>query len=540
MTASSGIVLENVSGDPLEKTAIPESIGQGAAAIDYDDDGLLDLYVVNGGVFPGTAPRAEQRPALYRNLGDFRFADVTAEAGLLFDAWGHGASVVDFDADGHDDLYVTVFRGPNRFFRNRGDGTFEAAARWGGADTGPSTAAVFFDADADGDLDLYVGNYVDYDPDDPPNDGAPCEWRGLMTFCGPLGTTPAADTFYVNREGTLVEATDAFGFGAPEPSYALGAIAGDIDDDGDPDLYVANDSRANFLFLNQGGGSFREAAAELGVDRNENGREQAGMGVDLGDVDNDGRLDIFVTNFSHDNNTLYRNFLAPGGRTLFEDATNAMKLGIESYRYLSWGTRIVDLDHDGWQDIVIVSGHVYPQVDRLPVGTTYSQRNQIFENLGTAEGGTVGFREVLTGRGDAFSSVKLSRGLVVADLDNDGDADCLVVEMDAPPSLIRNDTAEQGHWIGFELRGTAPNLDAIGARVVVRDSQGVQRLRERSSGGSYLSTGDPRLLFGLGSAGGAIREVAVRWPSGRIATYANLEVDRYWLLDASSTEARPP
>ena len=357
-------------------------------------------------------------------------------------------------------------------------------------------------------------------------------------FCGPQGTTPAADRFFEQRDGALVEATEEFGFAGVPASYGLGATAGDFDNDGDLDLYVANDSEVNFLFENQGRGRFSEVAAFRGTDRNEDGRTQAGMGVDLGDVDNDGRLDIFVTNFSHDTNTLYRNFLTPAGETIFEDATYAAKLGLESYRFLSWGTRIVDLDHDGWQDIVIVSGHVYPQVDRAPIGTSYRQRNQVFLNSGSSPEGRVVFREIVPS-GGAFEQRRASRGLVVADLDNDGDPDLLVVELDGPPTLIRNDTVDRGNWIGFRLRQDGDNRDAIGARVVVEDSAGIVRMRERSSGGSYLSTGDPRILVGLGPAAGPVHRVEVTWPSGRRSEYTNLEPGRYWLLDSSTTAPEP-
>jgi len=535
VTDGSGITLENVSGDPMAKMAIPENIGQGAAAIDADGDGLLDLFIVNGATFPGTEAHAEPRNALYRNLGGFRFEDVTAAAGLLFDAWCHGVTAIDFDADGHSDLYVTVDNAPNRFFKGRGDGTFEdATERWGGADPGPSTSAAFFDADGDGDLDLYVGNYVDYDPEHPPNDGKPCEWKGLIVSCGPKGTTPGRDSFYENRDGTLTNATEAFGF-AVDPSYTLGVITGDFDDDGDIDLYVANDSEKNSFFENDGG-RFHDAAMEYGVDLNEDGLAQAGMGVDCGDVDNDGRLDLFVTNFSHDTNTLYHNVLTPKGRTMFNDATYVMKLGRASFEFLSWGTKIVDLDHDGWLDVVVVSGHVYPQVDQAPIGSTYRQRNQVFESLGRIDG-RVRFEEVQLPADDAFSKLAVSRGLVVADLDNDGDQDFLIVELDARPTLIENDSEARGAWIGFQLVGEGKNRDAIGARVTVVDAAGVVRVRERASGASYLSSCDPRLVVGLGAAREAVREVRVRWPSGRVETYEGLATGRYWRLAAGSDEA---
>jgi hypothetical protein len=537
VSASCGVLLENVSGDPLQKLAIPETIGQGAAAFDYDRDGLLDLFVANGSVFPPTPPRAEPRPALYRNLGNWRFEDVTEAAGLWIQGWGHGAYAVDFDADGWSDLYLTIFRGPNRFFRNRGDGTFEdAAAAWGGADPGPSTGACFFDADSDGDLDLYVANYVVYDPENPPNGGHPCDWRGLSVSCGPRGTIPAPDSFYENREGTLVEATEAFGFASVKPSYALGVVSGDFDNDGDPDVFVANDSEMKYLFVNEGSRRFREAALEHGVAYNEDGRAQAGMGIEFGDVDNDGRFDVFVTNFSHDSNTLYRNTTTRSGAVLFQDRTYAADLGSSSHPFLSWGTRMVDLDSDGWLDIFIASGHVYPQVDGANLGTSYRQRNQLYRSLGADERGQVRFEEILPAAGDPLALEKVSRGLSVADWDNDGDLDLFTVEMDEAPTLLVNET-KGGHWIGFELIGGQKNRDAIGARMRVEDSAGVTRWRELTGGGTYLSTCDHRLVFGLGAAGGALKSAEIRWPSGATASLGQLEVDRYHRVEEPAEQA---
>lgn len=539
VTSGSGIGLENVSGSPT-KTAIPESLGQGAAALDYNGDGKLDLFIVNGDMLPGSKPRVEPRPALYRNEGNLRFTDVTVEAGLLFRAWAHGAYAVDFDADGHTDLYITVFGGPNRFFRNRGDGTFEdMSEEWGGADRGPSTCAAFFDADGDGDLDLYVCNYVLYDPKNPPNKGRPCTWKGLSVFCGPIGTPAAPDNFYENRNGRLIEASERFGFRNVRASYALGAVTGDFDNDGDVDLYIANDSQPNYLFVNLGGGHFREAGLEYGVALSGDGRAQAGMGVDFGDIDNDGRFEFFKTNFSHDTNTLYHNEVLPDGGTTFIDTTFEMKLAEPSFSMLSWGTRFVDLDLDGWQDIVVVSGHVYPQVDQAEVGTTYRQVNQIFHNLGVNSKGIVTFSDVGAAAGEPFAEKAVSRGLVVADFDNDGDQDLLVVRMDNTPRLIRNDTESKGHWIGFELIGEGKNRGAIGTRLSVEDSSGIVRWRECSSGGSYLSTGDPRITVGLGSAGGKIRKLHIRWPSGKTSVYENLQVNRYWSINAESKKVFP-
>jgi len=532
VTASSGIVLQNVSGDPAEKLAIVENIGQGAAAIDYDGDGLIDLFLPNGDFFPETKLDADPRSALYKNLGDFRFKDVTREAGLLFKAWCHGARAVDFDGDGDTDLYVTVYAGPNRFFRNEGNGTFtDASADWGGADKGPSTGAAFFDADNDGDLDLYVGNYVNYDPKNPPNNGEPCNWKGIQVSCGPRGTDPGRDTFYENVDGKLVEAGAKFGFNKVKKVYTLGVVTSDFDNDGDIDIYVANDSEPNYMFINQGGGRFSEQGFEFGVDRSTNSTPQAGMGVDTGDLDNDGRLDIFVTNFSHDYNTFYRNRKNAVGITYFEDDTTVSGLNLASFDNLSWGCRITDLDRDGWQDLIVVSGHVYPQVDGAGLDTNYAQLNHIYRNLGPGPSGRITFKLLDEEAGPGLSKRAVSRGLVTVDLDNDGDLDLFIVEMDETPTLLKNVAHAAGHWVGFALRGKGGNRDAIGARVTVTDSKGTVRIRERTSGTSFLSTVDGRLLVGLGAAGGKLKKVEVRWPDGSTKIHENLANDRYWVLD---------
>jgi enediyne biosynthesis protein E4 len=319
-------------------------------------------------------------------------------------------------------------------------------------------------------------------------------------------------------------------------SYTLGVVAGDVDGDGDVDLYVANDSEANYLFVNRGPGGdghrFEESAMLFGVDMNEDGRPQAGMGVELADVDDDGLFDLFVTNFSHDSNSLYHAFRTPSGGTMFSDATYAMDLGRSSYDRLSWGTCAVDLDLDGRQDLVVVSGHVYPQVDDAPVGSSYRQRNQVFVNRGPQkDGGPVRFEELVPAAGDAFELARVSRGLVAADLDEDGDVDLFVVELDEAPTLIRNDCARNGAWVGFLLVGAGANRDAIGAVIEAEDARGRVRLRMRASGASYLSSGDPRLHLGLGDARGALPRVSVRWPSGQVDVHEGLAVERYWVLD---------
>jgi len=529
ITAASGIAHVNVSGEAKNKMAIPENIGQGAAAIDYDGDGDLDLFLVNGDVFEGQVAASDTRCALFRNDGDGKFTDVTETAGLVFKGWAHGASAADFDGDGHTDLYVTCYLRENLFFRNTGKATFEDYSdRWGAADPGPSTASCFFDADGDGDLDLYVGNYVNYDPKAPPNHGKPCVWKGLKVSCGPTGTPKAADTFYENVDGKLTEATDKFGFTA-RPAYTLGLVSGDFDNDGDADLYVANDSVANYLFENVGKGQFKQMGFRYGVDMNGDGRAQAGMGVDFGDVDNDGRFEYFVTNFSHDYNTLYRNEQTEGGRAHFTDSTYAMDLGDTAYTYLSWGTRIVDVDSDGWQDLVVVSGHVYPQVDGANLGTSYRQHNQIFMNRGPGPADVVRFVMLENAKVPGWGKEACSRGLVTLDLDDDGDTDFFILEMDDKPTLLRNDT-EPRNWVGIKLVGKGKNREAIGARVTVTDSRGTKRYRERCGGGSFLSSGDPRLLVGLGSAAGDVT-IEVRWPSGETATHTGLGTGQYHVLN---------
>jgi hypothetical protein len=522
---SSGLEIINVSGGRM-KLAIPENIGQGAAVLDFDSDGDLDIFIANGGVLPGVTAHAPLGSRLYRNDGGFHFTDVTVAAGVFTEAWVHGVWAVDFDGDGDRDLYLTVFGGPNIFFENLGGKFVNASDRWGGDDKGPSTAAAFFDADGDGDLDLYVGNYVDYDPARPPNEGRPCSWRGLSVSCGPLGTTPAPDRFYRNDGGRLVEATEAHGFTAPA-SYCLGLLARDLDEDGDTDLLVVNDSVPNFLFLNQGNGRFEESAMACGADRNEDGRAQSGMGVDAGDVDLDLKTDVFITNFSHDTNTMRRGGRTRDGALFFTDVTFAMKLGAPSFAKLSWGTRMLDLDGDGDEDLVVVSGHVYPQVDGADVGTSYAQENQVFLNQGPQGARQqVVFEEWQPPLGDGFRIKECSRGLVAADFDDDGDHDLLITEMDTRPTLLRNDTRTSNSWIGFELIGLGGNREAIGARVVLEDSTGKKQVRQRSFGGGFLSTSDARLHFGLGQRTGPAR-ITVYWPYGPTTVHENLLPNRY-------------
>jgi len=504
MRAPSGVDFRNVSGEP-QKKFILSSLGTGAALFDYDQDGDLDLYLVNGA-------RVEDREIvetlpnrLYRNEGGFRFEDVTEAAGVGDSGWGMGCAVGDVDNDGYPDIYVTNF-GANVLYRNRGDGTFADVTRPARVgDDGWGTSSVFFDADGDGDLDLYVANYVDGSLSELPTPGSRfnCRWLGADVFCGPRGLGGASDTYFRNDgDGGFTDETRASGLFDESGAYGLGVVAGDFDGDGDADLYVANDSVPNFFFQNDGTGSFMEMALFRGVAYNSEGLAQAGMGVDMGDVDGDGLLDVFVTNFSHDSNTVYRN----AGDGLFVDATMRLNLRDESWFYLGWATRFVDLDNDGDQDLFVANGHVYPGVASIDAQSAYEQRNQVFWNRGAD-----GFEDAVFSDGDAMRELYSSRGGAFGDIDDDGDVDAVIVNIDAPVSLLRNDVASRT-WLGLRLIGRESNRDAAGARVVVT-SESLSQTREVHSSGSYLSSSDPRLHFGLGDA--LLVALEVHWPSGR-------------------------
>jgi hypothetical protein len=505
----SGLDLRNVNGDVRTKPTILESLGQGAAVLDFDGDGALDVFVANGDTLKGQPPGATPRTGLFRQVAPFRFEDVSAAAGLALRGWFQGAYAADVDADGDPDLFLTAW-GRSRFLRNRGDGTFvDATDETGLGVAGWSSGAAFFDADGDGDLDLYVARYVELDPDRPPNGGKPCGWKGLAVACGPHGLPALADVFLEQVDGRFVDATAKFAFDRVKPSYGLGVVAFDFDGDRDADLYVANDSVANFLFENRGG-IFVDVAAEMGCDHGEGGRAQAGMGVDAADVDGDRRPDVFVTNFDEDVNTLYRNECDGKVRAFF-NATGASGLGPPSFRKMGWGCRFFDVDDDGRSDLVVANGHIYPQVDGSATDASYAQENQLFLNAGLDARGLVRF--AVADGGPFFRLKRSSRGLLTADFDDDLDLDLLTVEMDATPSLGRNDAPRRGPRLGVLLRGAGKNRDAIGAVLDWTDGAGVARRLERTYGGGFYSTSDPRLVATVGAAG--FRAASVRFPSGR-------------------------
>ncbi len=515
VSSEAGLRVKLTSGSP-EKPYILESMSGGVGLIDYDNDGWLDVYLVNGSTI--AAERKGDNPAsdrLYRNNGDGTFTDVSTRAGLGDHAWGMGVAVADVDNNGFDDLYVTNY-GPNRLYLNLGDGKFrEAAGSSGVAGAEWSSSAALADYDADGDLDLYVANYLEFQLDDLPEYTQLCRYRGIRVQCGPRGLPATADRFYENLgDGRFRDQTVDSGIGEAPPSYGLGVIWTDYDNDGDSDIYVANDSLPNFLFQNNGDKKFTEAALFNGTALSDDGKEQAGMGVDFGDYDNDGDFDLIVTNFSDDYHALYRN--EGGGQ--YRDVSYASGLGEATWTALGWGVAFADFDNDGDLDIAIANGHVYPEVDRQELGTRYRQPNSLFVNDGKGN-----FSDRGAALGPAFEEAESSRGLAVGDFNNDGWLDLLVANLDAPPSLIIN-PGGKSNWILLDLRGTVSNRNAVGARVTVKIGDET-RVREVRAGGSYQSHHDRRLHFGLAAAE-VIDELTVTWPGGRRQRLQNVKVNQ--------------
>jgi enediyne biosynthesis protein E4 len=512
-TAGSGLdAFRHRSGSP-DKTNILEVPSAGLGLIDFDNDGWLDVYLVNGST--RAADVETPRAALFRNNHDLTFTDVTARAGVANERWGFGVAAGDFDNDGWVDLYVTN-RGPNRLYRNNHDGTFtDVAERMGVTAGGWSTGASFGDFDGDGRLDLFVAGYVDMDPDRPTPPGAQCTYRGEPVLCGPRGLGGAPDWLFRNDGDRFVDVSADAGVRDAAGYYGFAAAWVDEDDDGDLDLMVVNDSTPNYLYRNGGKGKFEEVGFPSGFAVNEEGREQAGMGLAIGDYDNDGRVDTYITNFSDDSNTLRRNL----GDGVFADVTGSLGLRARTLPFLGWGTGFVDFDNDGWQDLFVVNGHVYPQVDRFDWGMTWAQRPLLFRNR---EGGR--FEEVPPATGSGLAAVIPARGAAFGDLDRDGRIDVVINNHDQRPTLLRN-VARGGHWIAIALEGGGGvPRDAIGS--VVTLEAGSRRLRrDVVSGGSYCSQSDLRVHFGLGEST-KIDRVVVRWPDGTREAFTVPGIDR--------------
>jgi len=514
--AKAGLTIVVISGD-AEKHFLVESVGGGLGVIDYNNDGWMDLYVVNGGTVEGyRSGKRGLTNALYRNNGDGTFTDVTRSAGVEGSAWGKGVLVFDYDNDGWEDLYVTNY-GPNILYHNNGNGTFtDVTRRAGVGDARWSSAAAAADYDGDGDLDLFVVNYLDYDINLLPTEGKFCSYKGIPVACGPRGLKGAGDVLYRNNgDGTFTDVSQAAGVADDKGYYGLGAVWGDYDNDGKPDLFVANDSTPNYLYHNNGDGTFTDVAVQAGVAYSEDGREQAGMGVDFEDYDNDGWLDIVVTNFSDDYNTIYHN----SGKGFFTDVSYDTGIAADSQPDLSWGAGFVDFNNDGFKDLFIANGHIYPQVDKHGMKTTYRQENKLYLNDGAGK-----FWNVNRRAGPGLSIKKSHRGAAFADFNNDGWMDVAVTALDEAPLLLMNQGGLMNHWIEVKLAGIRSNRRGVGARVSVTTSQGTQ-IREVKAGGSFASSNDFRAHFGLGKSD-VVKELAVRWPSGTITKMSGVPVDK--------------
>src|SRR5881628_359713 len=505
-TAESGVRFHHTGGS-LEKKYIFETMSGGVVLFDYDNDGRTDAYLVNGAsleILAGKAAPARSR--LFRNLGRRRFEDVTERAGVGGAGWGMGGCAADYDNDGWTDLYVTNF-GKNLLYHNNGDGTFtDVTDRAGVGDPRWSTGAAWADYDRDGYVDLFVARYVHLDMDKLPEFGSNekfCRYKGILVQCGPWGMEGESDLLFRNRgDGTFEEVSKKAGVDDPRHRYGLGAVWGDYDNDGWPDLYVANDAGPNFLYRNKHDGTFEEVGMLSGIALGGDGQEQGSMGVDWGDYLHNGRLSMFVTNFTEQPSTLYRNL----GKDGFSDVSGPAKLGQPTFPYDGWGTAFFDVDNDGWLDVFQANGHVYPQVDSIPGGPSYRQPMQLFRN--NRDGTFEDVSRILSN-----IPAESRRGAAFGDINNDGNIGIVVVNVGAPPTLLLNQGGNSNHRVLFKLIGTKSNKMAIGARVTVKAGKLVQ-FSEVRAGGSYLSSNDPRLHFGLG-AETTITEVEIRWPSSR-------------------------
>ena len=518
VATEAGLDLVNVSGG-ASKDFIVDANGNGAAFFDYDNDRDLDALIVNGSTREHIATGGDPMVALYRSDGRGRFTDVTASSGFSRRGWGSGVCVGDYDNDETPDVYITAF-GPDVLWHNNANGTFTDVTRRAGIDdTRWGTSCAFADYDRDGDLDLYVANYVKFDESIPARGTtASCRFMATDVFCGPKRLTGDADILYRNNgDGTFTDATKAAGITDPG-YYGFGVVFTDLNDDGWPDIYVANDSVPNLLFRNKKDGTFVEEGLISGAALSSDGRPQAGMGVDAADYNGDGLPDLIVTNFSHDYNTLYEN--GPPG--VFTDRSYAAGIAATAGPYLGWGVKLADFDNDGRLDIFIANGHVYPEVDKHGLGTRYQQQKQLFLNEGKR------FRHVTKEVGGALVIEKSSRGAAFGDYDNDGDIDALVVNMNDTPTLLRNDTPRTRHWITLRLVGTKSNGDAIGAKVIV-ESAGRRQTAIVRGDGSYMSHSDVRAHFGLGEAT-KVSRVEIRWPSGLVQNVGALAVDQFYVL----------
>jgi hypothetical protein len=520
----SGLNVKTIFGGEHKNKYLLETTGCGIAFYDYDHDGWLDIFIVNGSRLEGFPAGSEPTSHLFRNNRDGTFTDVTARAGLIHSGWGQGVCVGDYDNDGWDDLFVTYY-GKNVLYHNNGDGTFTDVSQKAGVagkSTHWNTGCAFFDYDRDGHLDVFVANYIDLDlATAPVPESGPCLYKGVMVACGPPGLQGGKNILYHNNgDGTFTDVSEAAGIFRTSSTYDLGVLTADFDNDGWPDIYVANDSSASALYHNKKNGTFEDIAMESGCALSPDGKPQAGMGVSAADYDLDGNLDLLKTNFAGETPSLYHNL----GDGTFEDVTFPAGLGSHT-QFLGWGCGFFDFDNDGWPDILICNGHVYPEVEQLKTEAGYPQRKLLYRNLRNGR-----FEDVSLQAGSGISDPVPARGCAFGDFDNDGNIDVVVNTVNDYPQLLRCSSTLGNNWIKIRAIGAKSNRSGIGARVTCvthlpGETKPHRQIDEVRSGGSYISQNDLRIHFGLGKVG-KVEELEIRWPSGHVDTLKDVKANQ--------------
>jgi len=529
-----GLTAKTIYGDEHRNRYLLETTGCGAGFIDYDNDGWEDIILVNGTRLDPMTSGQAPTTRLYHNNRDGTFTDVTAKAGLTRTGWGQAICIGDFDNDGYDDIFISYF-GKNALYHNNRNGTFTDVAEKAGVANNRSrwaSGCAFLDYDRDGNLDLFVASYIDLDLRTAPlPETGPCLYKGLTVACGPPGLTGGVNTLYRNNgDGTFTDVSEKAGIRKTNGTYGLGVLVADFDNDGWPDIYVADDSAPAVLYHNNRNGTFNDVGTEAGCAFSIDGKPQAGMGVSAGDYDRDGWLDIFKTNFSGDTSTLYHN----AGNGTFDDLTFKAGVGM-STRWLGWGCGFVDVDNDGWPDIFLVNGHVYPEVEKLSTEAGYSQRKVLYRNLQNGK-----FEDVSARAGPAVMEPSPARGCAFGDYNNDGAIDILINAVNAAPELLKCERDNRNNWITIKAVGVTSNRSGVGARIKCTTDDGSQ-IDEVRSGGSYYSQSDLRVHFGLGKHD-RVNRLEIKWPGGRVDSFTGIAANQFLTIKEGSGIVRvtPP